>query len=265
MLFEAVVLVGAPVAMLLVVRRFERSAPHPVEYWRLVLAGVLGTAGAFLLGGVYLTDIVLEGIPIESLASTLLLAADVGALLGLVVGWQEVRIRRSVRRAERAEARADLSAVLEGTLRRARQRYPGARFEASVPQDRWIVGSEATDVAFEHLLENAVKHNDAETPAVRVEAVDRGPTVVVTVADNGPGIPDDRKTACFERGAHGRESLGEGLGLYLAESVVTTIGGRIAIEDNVPGGTRAAVELRKPAPGGIASTEGAGSTGGVSG
>ena len=103
-----------------------------------------------------------------------------------------------------------------------------------------------TGVAFENLLENAVTHSDRDAPSIRVDAVDEGPAVRVAVADDGRGIPDRLKEAYFERGAHGEHSLGEGLGLYLAESVVSAAGGRIDIEDNEPRGTRVTVVLPKP-------------------
>ena len=328
LIFEVVVLVGSPVAMLVFLRWFERSTPGKIEYWRLALWGIAGTTGAVAIGVAYLLNLYFAGIVVESLSAVILFAGAIGAPMGLFVGWQEVRVRRSVRRAKLAEARAelsekheesmaflnrilrhhvlnglnvilgaatqlsaepiedverhletiqvrselmaeyvedvrrvvstlsgeeepkrvDLSTVLERELTSARGLFPNARFEATISPGVAVVGSELTGVAFENLLENAVKHNDSERPAVSVDVVDLGPVVRVEIADDGPGIPDDRKHAYFRGGEHGRNSLGEGLGLYLAETIFSVTGGRIWIEDNEPRGTRVEVELAKWRP-----------------
>jgi signal transduction histidine kinase len=67
--------------------------------------------------------------------------------------------------------------------------------------------------------------------------------VVVRVADNGPGVPDDRKEAVFGRGEKGLRSTGTGLGLYLVDTLVDSYGGRVRVEDNDPEGAVFVVEL----------------------
>jgi signal transduction histidine kinase len=68
--------------------------------------------------------------------------------------------------------------------------------------------------------------------------------VVIRVADNGPGIPDDQKETVFGKGEKGLDSQGSGIGLYLVQTLVTTYGGSIWIEDNDPEGSVFAVELQ---------------------
>jgi signal transduction histidine kinase len=51
------------------------------------------------------------------------------------------------------------------------------------------------------------------------------------VADNGPGIPDDRKADIFGKGETGLESDGTGLGLYLVRTLVEGYGGTVRVED----------------------------------
>jgi len=62
-----------------------------------------------------------------------------------------------------------------------------------------------------NLLGNTVYHNDADEPLVRVSATTTHGTVTVGVADNGPGIPDDRKASVFRRG---NSTSGGGFGLF---------------------------------------------------
>jgi signal transduction histidine kinase len=96
---------------------------------------------------------------------------------------------------------------------------------------------------FRNLLTNAIEHNDEAVREVTVAATATDGRVVVRVADNGPGIPDDRKDAIFEEGEKGLDSEGTGLGLYLVETLVERYDGDIRVEDNEPKGAVFVVEL----------------------
>jgi signal transduction histidine kinase len=59
---------------------------------------------------------------------------------------------------------------------------------------------------------------------------------MVTVEDNGPGIPDGFKGRVFNRMLKGNDkSKGMGLGLYLVKSLVESYRGHVWVEDRVPG------------------------------
>ncbi|WP_276275909.1 sensor histidine kinase [Haloarcula regularis] len=138
-----------------------------------------------------------------------------------------------------------LAEVLEEEVSVARRIFPEAEFDVNVPDEMYVRGNELTGVVFENLLENAVKHNDSDTPRVWSDVTEDEDAVRVSIADNGPGISDEYKTGYFERGEHGQDSLGEGLGLYLAETTMSLSDGDIWIEDNEPRGTRVILEFRK--------------------
>ncbi|WP_235271425.1 HAMP domain-containing sensor histidine kinase [Halorubrum saccharovorum] len=119
--------------------------------------------------------------------------------------------------------------------------------EESFPQAEFVVDGSIPDVAvaadgmlssvFRNLLNNAVQHNDKDTPVVEVSCEPRDDGVDVRIADNGPGIPDDKKEFVFGKGERGLGSPGTGIGLYLVQTLVTQYGGEIRIEDNEPTGT----------------------------
>ncbi|HMK48251.1 MAG TPA: ATP-binding protein [Methanocella sp.] len=98
--------------------------------------------------------------------------------------------------------------------------------------------------AFRNVLINSVMH--AKTPAIDMEikvVKDRMGTCKIEISDNGPGIPDERKSSVFRP-----ESLkNSGTGLYLVKKIVGRYSGRIWIEDRVPGnpsrGTRIVITL----------------------
>ena len=90
---------------------------------------------------------------------------------------------------------------------------------------------------FVNLLENAVKYTPAGTPVEITAAAGEG-TVVVDVADRGPGFPAGEETRVFDkfyRVAGATSVAGVGLGLTICRGIVTAHGGRIWAE-NRPGG-----------------------------
>ena len=78
-----------------------------------------------------------------------------------------------------------------------------------------------------------------------ISGEERGDSVVVHVADNGPGIPEDRRDEIFGRGERGLQSPGSGIGLYLVDTLVDIYDGDIEITDNEPEGSVFTLTLRK--------------------
>ncbi len=59
---------------------------------------------------------------------------------------------------------------------------------------------------------------------------------MVTIDDNGPGIPDEMKRRLFNRFERGTTpTSGKGLGLYLVRKLVEGYGGHVWVEDRVQG------------------------------
>ncbi len=133
----------------------------------------------------------------------------------------------------------DVSTMLREEVENARRDYPEAVFTTEIPRGIHIRATELLSSVFDQLLRNAVEHNDQPTPRVDVELTSTADSIVVRIANNGLGIPDARKQTVFETNEWGDA----GLGLYLAKSLVTNLGGEIAISDNPPSGTEVTVEL----------------------
>jgi len=66
------------------------------------------------------------------------------------------------------------------------------------------------------------------------------------VADNGPGVPDDRKESVFGKSQQGRGSPGTGIGLFLVHTPVEWYGDEVWVEEYQPRGTIFSVELHRP-------------------
>lgn len=89
----------------------------------------------------------------------------------------------------------------------------------------------------QNLLDNARRHA-RDMVTVRLES--RSGTAVLSVADDGPGVPEVDRARVFDRfvrldTSRTREDGGTGLGLAIVASVVDAHGGRVWIEDSAPG------------------------------
>ena len=91
-----------------------------------------------------------------------------------------------------------------------------------------------------NLVDNAIKYTPPGS-VIDIRTEEKDGWVEVSVADNGPGIPDEQKLHVFDmfysganRLADSRRSLG--LGLSLCRSIVAAHGGSIAVRDNQPHG-----------------------------
>jgi len=98
--------------------------------------------------------------------------------------------------------------------------------------------------AVRNLIENAVKYG--VSAEVRVEADAR--RVAIVVADQGPGIPEDRMGDVFDaftrlETSRNRETGGIGLGLALARAIIREAGGEIRLVNRTGGGLDAIIEL----------------------
>lgn len=96
-----------------------------------------------------------------------------------------------------------------------------------------------------NLLDNARRYAPEGTPVrVRAEAGGRG--LLLTVSDQGPGIPDELKARIFSRLFHVDEpkgNAGKGLGLAFCKLVADLHGGSLRVEDGEPVGSRFVLEL----------------------
>ncbi|MFB6206817.1 MAG: PAS domain-containing protein [Haloglomus sp.] len=115
--------------------------------------------------------------------------------------------------------------------------FPDATVELESVPDVTVLGDDLLEEAIENLLHNAVQHNDGPTPEVRVEATADRETLTVSIADDGPGLPDHIRRQVDGDTVRDFDDLGSGFGLYIAQEVVDSYGGGITVEDSDLGGT----------------------------
>ena len=140
----------------------------------------------------------------------------------------------------------NLRDVLEKEVSEVQSSYPDAAvtYGTTVPSVA-ITTTDMISSVFRNLLKNAIQHNDKAVPEVTVSATEQDDVVAIRIADNGPGVPDDQKDTLFGKGERDLESTGSGMGLYLVDTLVTSYGGEVWIEDNDSEGSIFVVELPK--------------------
>jgi signal transduction histidine kinase len=102
----------------------------------------------------------------------------------------------------------------------------------------------------EQILDNLLANSLDALPAggrVAVSGRAAAGRVRITVADNGPGMSDERKRLAFRRFA-GSGSGGTGIGLAIVDRLAVSSGGSVVLSDTPGGGLTVIVELPESRP-----------------
>lgn len=131
--------------------------------------------------------------------------------------------------------------------------FPGASellISLEVQEDLIIIGDPfRLQVVLNNLLSNAFKYRDPskEKSFVILRAEVVGTDLIITVEDNGLGIPETHITKIFDMYVRAHEtSHGSGLGLYIVKETVEKLGGRIAVASEVASGTSFTITIPMP-------------------
>ena len=142
----------------------------------------------------------------------------------------------------------ELGPMIERELEKARTAFNQATFTTTYRESIEgiaVYGTPMLSSVFSNILSNAVRHADNAQPLVHLETDVGASSVTIRIADDGPGISDDKKDAVFGRGERGLDSPGSGIGLYLVHRLTTAFGGSVHIEDNEPRGAVFVVTLER--------------------
>jgi signal transduction histidine kinase len=148
----------------------------------------------------------------------------------------------------------NLAEVLEQVVALAQEK-PEAddrRLTLTLPQAPWPLPPVRGDrdlllLALHNLIDNALKFT-RPGDTIEVRAFEDGSSIVIEVADTGPGIPEEELPHVWEelyRGDHARGVPGSGLGLPLVRAILDQHRGQIIMRSLVNQGT--VITLRLPA------------------
>jgi len=140
-------------------------------------------------------------------------------------------------------SRIEMDALVGDTVdaMRAQAEVRGVRVLAELPPTSLFVEANPEKVqrVLFNLIQNAIRHTPADG-SITVRATALGGEVMIEVADEGSGIPEDDRAHVFEPFFRGgadssRSTEGAGLGLAVSRAIVEAHGGRIWLEPSHSG------------------------------
>ena len=149
-------------------------------------------------------------------------------------------------------AETDVGAVVSAAVRSAEgDGRDGHRFVVALDEGPLAAEADGDKLGqvLAHLLDNAIRYSPAGG-TVTVAARRREDAVEVSVEDEGVGIPHAEQERIFRKFYRGDAAAGAvgagatGLGLFLAEGLVTAMGGRIRVDSSEGKGSTFVLELR---------------------
>ena len=217
------------------VRQFVSDASHEL---RTPLASIRGYAELTRRGNHVLPDDVVHSLGrVESEAVRMTSLVEDLLLLARLDEGRDLQ-----------QSPVDLAPLVVNAVSDAHAAGVDHRWRLDVPETPVTVTGDATRLhqVLANLLANARIHTPAGT-TVTVSLASQPGRAVITVSDNGPGIPAATRAVLFERFARGDSSRSRaagstGLGLAIVSAVVTSHGGDVRV-DSEPGNTVFTVEL----------------------
>jgi len=174
---------------------------------------------------------------------------EVRAQLGLVRDHAQAlqRVSEKARTIEDAIERVErttpvpLADTIEDVMTETTDQYPEVSVDYDLDQSVTASANPAVAAAVKELIENAVEHHDG-TPTLRVAVAAESGEALVTVADDGPGIPSEDRAVVFGGDDITQLQHGSGLGLWLVRWVTEAAGGTV-LHDRSDGWTSVTLSL----------------------
>jgi two-component system OmpR family sensor kinase len=218
--------------------RFVADASHEL---RTPVAAVRGYAELFLSGGVP------DG---EASRTAMRRIESESVRMGTLID-ELLLLTRLDREPEAVRDRVDLRAVVDDAVSAFAVVHPDRPIsvDPTAGDGSAVVLGDADRLrqVLDNLLVNAATHTPPGTPVVVGLDVGEG-AVRLTVADEGPGVPEGRRDEVFERftrldDSRARTTGGSGLGLSIVRAIVETHGGTVVVDPTTTIGARFVVTL----------------------
>lgn len=176
-------------------------------------------------GNVRLLDAELDGSPASERVQTIRRQTEAASSL--------IRNAKTMLNGTRGEARkiVNVGAAIESEVGHLESAYPDANISVDANGDVGVRASPLLSSVFANLLRNAIEHSDQDNPQVDVAVAVDDDAVQVTVADDGPGIPENVLENVTDLSARDDD----GLGLYIVHSLVNDFEGDISVDSNSHG------------------------------
>jgi two-component system NtrC family sensor kinase len=162
--------------------------------------------------------------------------------------------QRDVCQPESCEISTVIREVVE-TIHNCPSKKHNVRIETHLAADAAVLGAGGQlDIVLVNLIMNAVQaaKEESSDPLVTVVSSVQDDSVMISIADNGPGIPRTQRNQVFDPFFSTKpDGSGLGLGLAISQSIVTRIGGTLSCDSDYAAGARFILSLplaiREPA------------------
>jgi two-component system OmpR family sensor kinase len=217
-------------------RRFVSDASHEL---RTPLTSIRGYSELFRRGA--------DSRP-EDLAKTMRRIEEEASRMGVLVDDLLLLARLDQGRPLEREP-ADLCRIAADAVDSARAVEPDRPIELDAPGEAFVLGDGSRlRQVLDNLLDNVRVHTPVDSP-VRVTVAREEGVIVLSVADQGPGLEPEVAARAFERFYRGdptrsRTTGGAGLGLSIVSAIVAAHAGEVRVSSSAGGG--ATFEVRMP-------------------
>lgn len=113
--------------------------------------------------------------------------------------------------------------------------YNRNEIEFKITGENLILADDMVYSVFENIINNAIIHGKADK--IDIDIYDKKVKSVITITDNGIGIPDGIKDKIFDEGFKYGATGNTGMGLHIVKKAMEKYRGEIFVENNSPHGT----------------------------
>lgn len=207
-----------------------------LEYLNALLRHEVLNAATVVSGRASYLESQFEDEPAEHLAAIRRQADDMAATVEDV----RVLIRASTDAADLEPI--DAVPIVEEQLRALDERHDRLRTASDLPAEAVVRADGLLDRLFEELFRNTVAHSDTASVSLDVTGRTTEEHLVVEVADDGPGIPEDLREGLFAQGVDRLDEKSR-LGTAIVGRLTETYGGDVELTETGPDGTVVTVRL----------------------
>lgn len=141
----------------------------------------------------------------------------------------------------------DLRAIINYALRASQLLLKQHQVILKIPDDLPVIHFDPVlmERVFYHLLENAGEYTPPGS-TIQISAEQQNHTLLITVEDDGPGLPAGMEEKVFEkfiRGVEDHTTPGVGLGLAICRAILEAHGCRITAENRIQGGAKFIIHI----------------------
>ena len=119
-----------------------------------------------------------------------------------------------------------------------------AELKVDIDDDLWVVKTDAIRIkmVMQNFIDNAIKYIGSDNGLIKISLRNKGDEVVFAVEDNGTGIPKKDQKKVFDKffrsgNVAKKQTVGTGLGLYIAKAAIESSNGSIGFESEEKKGT----------------------------